>query len=136
MLISGWYNILGESPSNLPPFLCFSANCHHHSSPAYIPSIPLWHLTHKRRNVTNTHSNTHSKIERKCTLLSHTYPSITHYFFLTTDRSFHKDVNECGKLTYISTSLCLCVCVCVCLLSRLRTEQAKSILPDLSPLSY
>lgn len=49
------------------------ANCHHHSLPAYIPSIPPWHLALEKQKVANIHWTAHSQAERKCTLHTHTF---------------------------------------------------------------
>lgn len=53
--ISGGYNICRVKEDFSLPCTVSLANCHHHSSPAYILCIPLWHLAPEKQKVANMH---------------------------------------------------------------------------------
>lgn len=121
--ISGGYNICRVKEDFSLPCTVSLANCHHHSSPAYILCIPLWHLAPEKQKVANMHWTAHSQTERKYTLHTHLHthiPPSCNYASLQLTGLFPRDVNEYGKLTWSALAqacVCTCVCVCVCFLA-------------------
>lgn len=94
------------------------------ASPSLLPS-PSWQtvaITHRRLTFPAFPCGTWLVREEKW--LIHTQ---MHFFLLTPDRSFQRDANEYGKLTYINTHhTCACVyegiilCVCMCVYFSVR----------------
>lgn len=95
VIISGWYSICRVKASHFPPFfhlspwLCFSGKL----SPSLITGLHSQHSP-VAPGPWERKSGEHTLI---CTA--------THFFIVITDRSFHKDVNEYRKLTYIRRRL-------------------------------